>query len=134
MVYRGLASGVYSSRTNVGTNTSVTIGGLIPGTTNFFAVTAYNAAGVESAPSGQISYLVPGAIRLTSLVKSGAAGTVNMQLSVAGGHWYQVQASTDLKNWSIIGQTPTNSANGWYTFQDSQSVALSKRFYRLIMH
>jgi hypothetical protein len=135
VLYSGLASGNYSFRTNVGMNTKTTIGGLTAGSTNYFAVTAYNSAGVEGPPSGEISYLVPGSIHLTGQSKSGKNGaTVNMQFSVAAGHWYQIQASTDLKNWTVIGQTSTNSSNAWVSFQDAQSPPMPSRFYRLVMH
>jgi len=134
VLYSGQASGNYSFRTNVAMNTRATIGGLTSGTTNYFVVTAYNSAGVEGPPSGEISYLVPGAIHLTGHSKSGNGTAINMQLSVAAGHWYQVQASTDLKNWSIIGQTATNLSNTWVGFQDNQSPSMPKRFYRLVMH
>jgi hypothetical protein len=134
ILYSGLASGNYSSRTNVGMITSATIGGLTAGMTNYFAVTAYNSAGVEGPASGVISYLVPGAIQITGQSKSKHGAAVNMQFSVAAGHWYQIQASTDLRNWSVIGQTATNSSNTWINFQDSQSVPMPSRFYRLVMH
>jgi hypothetical protein len=134
MVYSGQASGNYSSRTNVGTNVTVTIAGLKAGLTNFFSVTAYNSAGIESPRSSEVSYLVPGAIRLTSIPKPGIPSPVTMQFSVAAGHWYQIQASTDLKNWTSVGQTATATANTWYSFQDSQSIAFTQRFYRLVSH
>jgi hypothetical protein len=134
ILYSGPASGNYSSRTNVGMSTSATFGGLTAGMTNYFAVTAYNSAGVEGPLSSEISYLVPGAIHLTGQSKSGKGVAVNMQFSVAAGHWYQVQASTDLKNWTVIGQTATMSSNGWYIFQDTQSPPMPKRLYRLVMH
>jgi hypothetical protein len=55
----GLASGNYTQTTNVGNTTAVTVSNLISGSTYYFAVTAYNAAGVESPDSNQISYHAP---------------------------------------------------------------------------
>lgn len=59
ILYWGTESGVYSS-TATTTNTQVTASGLLPGTTYFFVVTAFNAYG-ESWPSNEINYTVPGA-------------------------------------------------------------------------
>ncbi len=53
-VYVGTASGLYTSTITVGNLTSYTVGSLTPGTTYYFAVTAYNSAG-ESSPSNEVS-------------------------------------------------------------------------------
>ena len=37
----------------------MTISGLVPGATYYFAATTYNAAGLESPFSSEVSYLVP---------------------------------------------------------------------------
>src|SRR5579863_721950 len=52
VVYVGTASEAYTSRFDVGTNTSFTATNLQPGMTNYFAVTAYTAQS-ESLPSGE---------------------------------------------------------------------------------
>ncbi len=54
-VYVGLASGAYSTSIDVGTVTSYTLTGLATGTTYYFAVTAYDTSGNESAPSNEVS-------------------------------------------------------------------------------
>src|SRR5271168_2603360 len=51
VLYYGTASEQYTVRQDVGTNTSVTITSLALGTNYFFAVTSYNADGMESTPS-----------------------------------------------------------------------------------
>jgi hypothetical protein len=58
-LYSGTASGVYTKVTEVGNATTTAVSNLGAGTTYFFAVTAYNTAGLESPPSNQISYTVP---------------------------------------------------------------------------
>ena len=56
IVRHGTASGVYSSATNVGNQTSASVTGLQAGQTYYLVVTARNAAGVESLPSNEATY------------------------------------------------------------------------------
>ena len=56
-LYSGTASHVYTQQTEVGNATSTLVSNLINGQTYFFAVTAYNATGVESPASNEISYV-----------------------------------------------------------------------------
>jgi hypothetical protein len=53
-LYWGTMSHQYESVVDVGFNPSYTLSGLRPGTTYFFAVSAYNSGG-ESALSGEVS-------------------------------------------------------------------------------
>jgi hypothetical protein len=56
----GTTSGNPSQTNDVGKTTTATVSNLNDGTTYFFTVTAYNAAG-ESQPSNQVSYTTSGA-------------------------------------------------------------------------
>jgi hypothetical protein len=58
-IYYGGASYTYTNEISIGNSTSVTISGLIPGTTYYFAATTYSALGFESAFSSELAYLVP---------------------------------------------------------------------------
>jgi hypothetical protein len=58
-LYSGFHSGVYTQAIEVGLNRSTVVFNLTPGRTYFFAVTGYNAASQESAPSNEISYTPP---------------------------------------------------------------------------
>jgi hypothetical protein len=62
-VYSGTTRGVYTQRIEVGKTTSVSISNLAAGRTYFFAVTVYNTAYMESAPSNEVSYTVPASTR-----------------------------------------------------------------------
>jgi hypothetical protein len=58
-IYYGGASYTYTNEISVGKATSVTISGLVQGTTYYFAATTYSASGLESAFSSELAYLVP---------------------------------------------------------------------------
>jgi hypothetical protein len=58
-VYHGTASRQYSHRTDVGPVNRHTIGGLSEGDVYYFAVTAYDTSGNESAYSTELVYAVP---------------------------------------------------------------------------
>jgi hypothetical protein len=131
-VYVGNASGVYTSRFDVGTNTDITLTGLKEGQTNYIAVAGYDSARMEGSLSSQVSYLVPGLVRLTSPPKSGNHATLSFPVAI--GHSYQIMASTNLQTWTNIGQTTVSASNAWVTFPDPQSGPFSRRFYRLIMN
>ncbi len=56
----GTVSGNPTVILDVGLQTSVVISALLPGTTYYFSVTAYTAAGQESLPSAEVSYTTSG--------------------------------------------------------------------------
>ncbi len=58
-LYMGTASGVYGTPATLGLVTTTTLKTLVPGTTYYFALTAFNTAGQESAKSAEISYKAP---------------------------------------------------------------------------
>jgi Fibronectin type III domain len=55
----GLTSGVYTEVQDAGNNPTATVSNLSGGTKYYFAVTAYNSAGVDSPPSNEVSYISP---------------------------------------------------------------------------
>jgi hypothetical protein len=59
IVYYGTDGTDFASQMDVGTNTSATVTGLQPGTTNQFEVVAYDVNRMESPPSNLIEYSVP---------------------------------------------------------------------------
>jgi len=58
-LHYGFASGNYSEIFDVGNTTTTTVANLKSGSTYYFVTTAYNAAGVESPPSNEVSFTVP---------------------------------------------------------------------------
>lgn len=55
-VYFGPAAGTYTNSATVGNTTNATLTGLNAGTKYYFAATAYNSVGEESAFSNEINY------------------------------------------------------------------------------
>jgi hypothetical protein len=79
-LYYGTASGSYSQVLNVGNVTVDTVTNLTDGLTYYFAATAYDASGVESVLSAEVSKTVPPTVQQYSLTisKSGTgSGTVS---------------------------------------------------------
>jgi len=127
-VYYGTKGTTFQHEINAGTNTSIEVPGLQAGQTNTFAVTAYNAQGVESTPSNLLIYIVPGLVKIAPSASD--ANSVVLSFPVAPGHTYLVQASPDLKTWSTLwATTPTN--NAWTEFQDVADSNSRARYYRL---
>lgn len=132
VVYYGTNSSNYNTRVNVGTNTTYIITNLQAGLTYYFAVTDYNALTNESAPSVQISLIVPGIVKLTPNAMAG--GFMLITFPVVPPYSYEIQASTDLKNWVTIGSTGVVTSNMWMGCADIQGIGLPYRFYRCISH
>src|SRR5260221_5463889 len=118
VLYSGNASGTYSSRVDVGTNISTTVASLAEGSTYYFAVTAYNADGIESGPSNEVGFIVPGLIRLVQ--GGGTNAPVRVSFPAAPAHNYGLQATTDFLSWVTIWQTNC-LFNCWVELADSDT-------------
>src|SRR6516164_5920920 len=70
----GDSSGSYSQSMDAGSSNSATVAGLTPGKTYFFVVIAYNAAGLQSSPSNQVSFQPTFAPALGSIISYLEAG------------------------------------------------------------
>jgi hypothetical protein len=128
VLYYGTNTGNYFNRLDVGSNTTTAVSSLTEGQTYFFAVTAYNAQKVESDLSNEVSYLVPGALRLKA--GTAPADPVRISFSAAPGHNYAIQATEDFRSWiTILETSPTT--NSWVEFVDPEAASQPMRFYRL---
>ena len=130
-VYFGTTSGSYSNKIDVGNNTRFTISNLVAGVTYYFAATAYDSNGDESAFSTEASYIAPGILKMTTSGIPGNPPTI--QFPVEPGKWYELQATADLQNWTTI-LTTDAVANVWQPFTDPDAGSFSSRFYRLVTH
>jgi hypothetical protein len=131
-VYYGTNSGNYPYKVDAGNATALTVSNLVPGLTYYFAATAYDGVGDESGYSSEIAYIVPGFMMMTP--GAGPNSPAQLQFPVAPGHWYEVQATTDLVNWSSIWQSDVMASNYWMQFTDPNAGSFSSRFYRLVLH
>jgi len=126
-IYYGTASGNYTHITSLGKVTSGTVEGLMGGVTYYFAVTAYNAAGFESAFSAEASFM-PGGLATVAL-RPAPNGQFILSVSGLNSHSYDIQASTNLQTWSVIGSV-TISSTGSTEFTDTNAGLFPTRFYR----
>ena len=129
-VYYGASNGVSANKVDVGTNTLLTFSGLAPGSTYYFEATSYNAARVESIPTTQLAYVVPGGLIVTGLSANSAA--ITLQFAVAPSNTYELQVSSDLKSWSTLWTFTNQNSNGWVQYSDPFTNTTQARFYRLV--
>jgi hypothetical protein len=57
-----------------------------------------------------------------------------VQFPVTQGHWYEVQATTNLQNWDSIWQSAVAEADGVIQFADQDAKSYTARFYRVVSH
>ncbi len=129
-VYYGSASGAYTNRVAVGTNTAVTISGLAVGLTNYFTVTSYNAAGVESI-STEFTYVIP---PILSVTQNPSNGALRVQFPAVSGHSYQLQTSCNLRSWTNLWFSGSQTNSGSLEYDEPMTNTTSARFYRLIVN
>lgn len=132
LLYEGVASQTYTNTTDVGTNTTATVTGLVPGTTYYFAVSSYDTNGLQSPLSGEISYTVPqttaGTVATLTLTQSGP-NQVQLGGTAPAGYIYDVQTSQNLSNWTKLGSVTATPSN---TVQFTDNSATNRfGFYRL---
>ncbi len=131
-LYSGIASQTYTNMLDVGNTTSATFSNLTAGTTYYFAVTAYDLAGLESAFSGEVSCTIP--VNPSAPANLNVAFTPTQGAVLTGtappGNAYDVLVSTDLSSWTAIGSVVTD-ANGTLQFTEPGAPAVGARYYRL---
>lgn len=131
-LYYGTTSGNYAFKVDAGNATSITLSNLTCGATYYFAASAYDDQGEESLLSPEISFIVPGALSMSG--PDPVTGLPALNFPVAPGHWYEVQATTDLQNWTSIWESDIVTNNVWTVFQDTNAAAYTQRFYRVVAH
>jgi hypothetical protein len=125
-IHYGTTKGTYTSSIAVGNVTSGTVSGLAEGVTYHFVVSAFNAAGLESGFSNELS-LQPGLHG--SQVATAADGQKFLFIQGLIGRQYDIEASADLKTWTRIA-TVTIPEGGSMKFTDPDAASHPMRFYR----
>jgi Fibronectin type III domain len=126
-IHYGVASEQYTNSIVVGNLTSDTVPGLVSGVTYYFAITAYDATGMQSPFSNEISYQLA-----FSQMELRANAARQMILTVTGqsGHIYDIEATQNLTTWAVIGVVAPG-AGGIIEFTDASAASYAKRFYRV---
>jgi hypothetical protein len=127
-IYSGVASGTYTNKVDVGNATSGTIFGLVERVTYFFAVCAYDANGLESDFSNELSFTVPGGDS-TLQIHAVTGGQFVLPVTGPAGHTYDIEATEHFTAWTVIG-TVTLGPSGSTDFTDTNAASFPKRFYR----
>ncbi len=131
-LYAGLAPGVYSTMMDVGNATTATVAPLASGVTYFFAVTAYDLAGLESAFSDPVSFTAPvtGSNGATLSLSFTQGREVTLTGTAPVGFTYDVLTSADLSHWTT---TTSVLADPTGAFQLTAPISASEatRYYRL---
>jgi hypothetical protein len=152
-VYFGTTPDKYPYKINTGNVTTITISNLSNGGVYYFAATAYDTGGKESCHSAAIKATVPtppapvAPPPRPAIVSTAPAGgfsitraaaphsPASIRFAVSRGHRYEVQATTNLRNWSSIWQSSVAvSSDGVMEVTDPDSKLFASRFYRLVLH
>jgi hypothetical protein len=125
----------------VGQSTTVTLDNLEEGKSYYFYATAYNTAGLESAPSDQITYTAAASVPVNNPASPGPRVSAPVKTSGGGftvtgsgspGVVYMVQATGDLGAgpWTTLGSAAAD-AQGQIRVQDNAQDQPA-RFYRIL--
>jgi len=127
-VHYGTASRNYSSVAGVGNQTTATITGLTAGTSYYFAATAYDTAGTESAFSNEVVYIAPSSCSpaispgTVSVPAAGGTGSVTVSTSSICS-W----TTANLASWVTITSGASGTGNGTVTYSVSANTGSASR-------
>jgi hypothetical protein len=126
-VYYGATSSSMDNRLDAGSQLSANITGLLPATTYFYEVVAYDSSGDESAISGIQTYTTPPLSPLQ--ISQASNGTVSIRFQASPGAACQVQYTATLNPpaWTALTNVVADS-NGMVSVTDL--VNGPQRFYR----
>ena len=134
-LYYGTDGSSLTNRLDVGNQTNAPLAGLQPGLTYQLTVTAYDASGSESDPSNQIQYKVPVAPPQNLAVQplNQQEHVMNLSFQGVAGATYQIEATTDLVNWSLV-LTTNCVATGPFTVSVADTTANPSQFFRMVQN
>lgn len=131
-IYCGGVSGVYTNVATASGTNAVTLTGLRPGITYYFAASTISTLGFESALSEEIKYMpiAVGPGPLTLRIQMDSSRRAVLSGSGPASTKYDVQTSQNLTQWTVLGQVTTD-ASGAFQYTDQGSVTNNNRSYRL---
>ena len=127
-VYYGPSSGAYPSVIDAGNVTQQVVNNLQEGMTYYFAATAYNASGVESEFSAEVSHTMP-----VPAISAVGDGSLRIHFRGVPGLTYRIQYSDSLTAavWRSLGSRTADQA-GLIQIIDRPVTGSSARFYRSV--
>ena len=127
-VHYGTASKNYPLVVDAGNHTTTTITGLTVGATYYFAATAYNTAGTESALSNEVAYTVPtscsSAISPGSASPTAAGGTGSVTVTTSSTCSWTTAAPV---SWVTITSGASGTGNGTVKYSVSANTGSGSR-------
>ena len=117
----------------MGNVTSAVVSNLAVGTTYFFALSAFDAVGLESELSAEIHWVILAPAENLSLqLAVNYQGQPALTATGPAGWRCELLVSTDLRSWSVLTNF-TMKPSGTYQFKDSAVLSNepSARYYRL---
>src|SRR5208283_2175282 len=109
-IYYGTASETYTMMADAGNSTTYNIINLANGTTYYFAATAYDAMGEESADSNEVSMTAIQQYTLTAVLSGGGSGTIT-----GSGINCSSNCTATYNSGSIVTLTATANAGSTFT-------------------
>jgi hypothetical protein len=123
----------YNEMVDVGLQTQFQLTNLNAGITYFFAVSAYDAGGLESPLSEEVQYTPPvdGTNAITLPLRLEVALGATLEFSPLPGRRCNIVASTDLETWTLVHSFEALDS-GINFYEDFAFNEFPQRFYRVI--
>ena len=127
-IHYGVQSKTYPSTIDAGNTTSRIVTGLTAGTTYYFALTAYDSSGNESAYSSEVSYTVPASCTYTISPSSAsfpqAGGTGSVAVTTQSGCAWSV---TNSISWITVTSGSSGTGSGTVAYSVAANTGTATR-------
>jgi len=137
-IYYGRTNLATNTRINASTNLSCTISGMVVGVTYRIYAVSYDAQGIESVPSNQLTFTpttpAAPAPALKLQIARQSNGTMRVSWTTAPGTTARIQSASSptATTWTTRA-TVTSTDTGQAAYLDSTAAQSSARFYRVVI-